>query len=35
VKITANKKLVNSGGEPINGYNLTDEINEQVARAIL
>jgi len=35
VKITADKKLVDSEGRPINGYNLTDEINELVARAIL
>jgi len=28
-------KVVDADGKPINGYNLTDEINEQVARAIL
>ena len=30
IKITADKKLVDSEGKPINGYNLTDEINELV-----
>ena len=30
VKITADKKVVDSEGRPINGYNLTDEINEQI-----
>ena len=34
IKIMADKKLVDSDEKPINGYNLTDEINEQVARAI-
>jgi folate-dependent phosphoribosylglycinamide formyltransferase PurN len=34
VKIEAGK-VVDAEGRPINGYNLTDEINEQVARAIL
>ena len=33
VKITAGK-VVNAEEKPVNGYNLTDEINEQVARAI-
>ena len=28
-------KMVNAAGKPIKGYNLTDEINEQVARATL
>jgi phosphoribosylglycinamide formyltransferase-1 len=28
-------KVVDAEGKPIRGYNLTDEINEQVARAIL
>ena len=35
VRITANKNLVDSNGRPINGYNLTDEINELVKEAIL
>ncbi len=35
VKITADKKLVDAEGKAIKGYNLTEEINEQVARAIL
>jgi folate-dependent phosphoribosylglycinamide formyltransferase PurN len=35
VKITADKKLVDAEGKPIKGYNLTDEISNQVARAIL
>ncbi len=30
IKITADKKLFDSEGKPINGYNLTDEINELV-----
>ena len=30
VKITANKKLVDFEGRPIDWYNMTDEINEQV-----
>jgi len=30
IKITADKKLVDAEGKTINGYNLTDEINEQV-----
>jgi len=30
IKITADKKLVDSEGKFINGYNLTDEINEAV-----
>ncbi len=30
IKITAGKKVVDSEGKPINGYNLTDEINELV-----
>jgi len=34
VKIT-DGKVVDAEGRPIKGYNLTDEINEQVARAIL
>ena len=34
VKITASK-VVDADGRPINGYNLTDEINEQVKGAIL
>jgi len=34
VKIMAGK-VIDAEGKPINGYNLTDEINEQVARAIL
>ena len=35
IKITADKKVIDSEGRPINGYNLTNEINEQVARTIL
>jgi len=34
IKIMAGK-VIDAEGKPINGYNLTDEINEQVARAIL
>jgi len=34
-KITADKKLVDAEGKAIKGYNLTDEISKQVARAIL
>ncbi len=34
IKITADKKLVDSEGKPTNGYNLTEEINEQVASTI-
>ena len=34
IKITADKKLFNSEGKPIKGYNLTDEINELVASTI-
>jgi len=30
IKITADKKIVDSEGKLINGYNLTDEINEQI-----
>ena len=30
-----NGKVVDADGKPINGYNLTNEINEQVARTIL
>ena len=30
IKITADKKVVDAEGRPINGYNLTDEINELV-----
>ncbi len=30
VKLTADKKIVNAERRPINGYNLTDEINELV-----
>ena len=30
IKITVGKKVVDSEGKPINGYNLTDEINELV-----
>jgi len=35
IKITASKKVVDSEGKPINGYNLTDEINELVKGTIL
>ena len=34
VKITADKKVVTAEGRPINGYNLTDEINELVEGVI-
>ena len=34
IKITVDKKIVDSDGRPVNGYNLTDEINEQVKGAI-
>jgi folate-dependent phosphoribosylglycinamide formyltransferase PurN len=34
IKITAGKKVVDPEGRPINGYNLTDEINELVKEAI-
>jgi len=30
IKITAGKKIIDAEGRPINGYNLTDEINGQV-----
>ena len=30
VKIIADKKLVDAAGSPIKGYNLTDEINQQI-----
>ena len=30
IKITADKKVVNAAGGPINGYNLTDEINKLI-----
>jgi phosphoribosylglycinamide formyltransferase-1 len=30
VNITADKKLVDAAGKPIKGYNLTDEINQQI-----
>ncbi len=32
IRITAGKKVVDAEGKPINGYNLTDEINELVTR---
>ena len=35
IKITADKKVIDSEGKPINGYNLTDEINELVTGVIL
>jgi len=35
IKITADKKVVDTDGRPIKGYNLTDEINEQIKEAIL
>ena len=35
IRITADKKLIDTEGKPISGYNLTNEINEQVARTIL
>ena len=34
IKITAGKKIIDSEGRLINGYNLTDEINELVRGAI-
>jgi phosphoribosylglycinamide formyltransferase-1 len=34
INITSDKKVVDSEGRPIKGYNLTDEINEKVARVI-
>ena len=30
IKIMAGKKVIDSEGRPINGYNLTDEINERI-----
>jgi len=30
IKITADKKLIAADGKPIKGYNLTDEINQQI-----
>jgi len=30
IKITADKKVIDAEGRPINGYNLTDEINGQI-----
>ncbi len=35
IKISPEKQVVDAEGRPINGYNLTDERNEKVARAIL
>jgi hypothetical protein len=35
VRITADKKVVDAEGKPIIGYNLTDEIDEQVTGVIL
>jgi len=32
IEITADKKVIDSEGRPINGYNLTNEINELVKR---
>ena len=32
IKITADKKIIDPEGMPINGYNLTDEINELIKR---
>ena len=32
IEITADKKVIDSEGRPINGHNLTDEINELVKR---
>ena len=32
IEITADKKVIDSEGRPVNGYNLTDEINEQIKR---
>ncbi len=34
VKITADKRVVDFDGRPINGYNLTDEINELIKGAL-
>jgi len=35
VKISPDKKVVDANGRPINGYNLTDEINKRVRETIL
>ncbi len=35
IKISKEKKVVDAGGRPVNGYNLTDEINEALKGAIL
>jgi len=35
IRINPEKQVVDAEGRPIKGYNLTDEINEKVARAIL
>jgi len=35
ISISSNKKIVGADGRPINGYNLTDEMDEQVTGAIL
>jgi len=34
IKITKEKKVVDAEGNPVNGYNMTDEINELVKGAI-
>jgi hypothetical protein len=34
IKITTDKKIIDSEGKPISGYNLTDEINELVTKVI-
>jgi hypothetical protein len=34
IKITTDKKIIDSEGKPLNGYNLTNEINELVREAI-
>lgn len=35
IKITAGKKLVDADNRPINGYNLTDEIDKMTKKAVL
>jgi len=35
IKISPGKQVIDAEGRPINGYNLTDEINEQVRETIL
>jgi len=35
IRITKEKTVVDAEGNPVKGYNMTDEINEKVTRAIL